>query len=225
MSALQLKGTNAIENEFLGENSLITVISHVDHPQFLFLSGNFGPLTSGMPCDIPLWLAITLRKKGLCTIKTPDWMTIEALETSVSNERTQKILGNVPFQYMEIAQLLLTNARDDIQAPDKVSVLLQDLEGIRMDRIRQGVLDIAESINNSESVVSAALKNVSSQEILTMKRFFLGSMNTFYKLCPLDNAPRNSRPAYDDGTDLRFGQTEGNTNGVKKLRKYRTNNN
>lgn len=215
MSGLTLKCINSAENEFLSEQSLITIVPRADQPAFEFLSGQFGPLTGGFPAVVPLWLAITLRKRGKCTIQIPDWMSVTSLEQRVNEERTQRMLSDLPFHYMEIAQLLLNNARDDIISPDRVSVLLQDIENIRMDRIRLGVMNVVDTIKNkNESVVSAALNNVSAMEILTMKRFFLSSMNTFYVLCPPNDAAQN---------DTNIGNNTGT--GGRKLRRFRNNQN
>jgi GINS complex subunit 2 len=219
MSALQLRNTNCSENEYLAENTLITVTSGVDHPVFRFISGYFGPLISGMPCQIPIWLAITLRKKGKCTIQIPDWMKVESLEQRALIERTQSTLGDLPFHYIEIAQLLLNNARDDINSPDKVAVLLQDLENIRMDRIKQGVMSIGDSVNRHESVIYAALHNASALEIFAMKRFFLGSMDVFYWLCPptIEGVDEDSRNENSNNNNNTLA------NGNRKLRRFRNN--
>lgn len=133
---MSLKCLDAAENEFLAEDTLVTVVSNMDHPRFVFISGYFGPMESGMPCVLPLWLAITLRKRGKCTIQPPGWMAVDALEQSIEYERTAQVLGEIPFHYMEIAQLILQHARADVKSADQVAVLLQDLENIRLDRIK-----------------------------------------------------------------------------------------
>ena len=138
-------------------------------------------------------------------------MTVASLEARVTTERTQGTLSELPFHYMEIAQLLITNAKDDIISPDKVAVLLQDIENIRMDRIKLGVMGVADSISKNRAVVFANLNNASSMEILTMKRFFLSSMDTFYKLCPSVDAA----PAYNNGMGAE------SAGGGRKLRRFR----
>jgi len=212
MSGLNLNSINSAENEFLAEHTLITIIPGVDQPKFQFISGQFGPLTGGFPAIVPLWLAITLRKRGKCTIQIPDWMSVAALEQRIVAERTEKLLSDLPYHYMEIAQLLLTNAKEDIILPDKVSVLLQDIENIRMDRIKLGVMSVALSIYENRSVVSAHLHNASAMEVLTMKRFFLSSMDTFYKLCPSADDEVNNNDNAESGQS-----------GTRKLRKFRKN--
>lgn len=169
----------AAENEYLSEEIVVTIIPNINHPTFKFISGQFGPLLSGLPCSVPLWLAINLRKRGKCVIKIPDWLTVESLESLVKHERSQVNLGELPYHYMEIAQLLLTHANEDFLQSERISALLQDIENIRMDRVRLGIVSIAETVYNGDSVVSTTINNVSAIELLSMKRYFLSSLDTF----------------------------------------------
>jgi len=216
MSGLTLNCINSAENEFLAEQSLVTIIPGVDQPRLEFISGAFGPLTGGFPAIVPLWLAITLKKRGKCTIQIPNWMTVEALEERVKLERTEGTLSDLPFHYMEIAQLLLSSAKEDINSPHRVAVLLQDIENIRMDRIKLGVMGVASTVSKNQSVVFANLNNASAMEILTMKRFFLSSMDTFHKLCPSADAT----PGYED-EKVDAGTGGGAGTGGRRLRRFR----
>jgi GINS complex subunit 2 len=38
--------------------------------------GDFGPFFPQIPTKVPLWLAVALKKRSKCTIRTPDWMTV-----------------------------------------------------------------------------------------------------------------------------------------------------
>ncbi len=217
-SGTLLKSLTSAEHEFLAEESPIVIIPSEDHQAFRFISGTFGPFSSGMPCMVPVWLAITLRKKGKCTIKIPGWMTVPSLTETLAQERSSNVLSAMPFHYMEVSQLLLNYAREDIESPDQVGALLKDLENIRMDRIRMGIASVAESIQRSEAVVFADLENVGSLEIFTIKRFFLNAMDSFFKLCP---------PAYDD-TSASAGSVFGSSDASaepavagRRLRRFR----
>lgn len=215
---------SASECEYFAEETMVTIVPNVNHPTFRFVSGIFGPLESGIPCEVPLWLAITLRKRSKCIIRTPDWMTVANLEEIVAHERSQQVLGKLPYHFMEISQLLLTNANEDILNPEKVSLLLQDLEQIRMDRIRIGISGIAETVKQDQSVVSTALNNVSSMEVLAMKDFFLSSLDAFLWLRPPEDQGRDEIvPTRRDvgGSDYATpGQASG-AGAPRKLRKFR----
>jgi GINS complex subunit 2 len=140
MSGLTLKSVTAAENEFLAEETIITITSNIDHPEFKFISGVFGPLEASYPCKVPLWLAITLRKRGKCTVVIPDWMSRALLEQNIDNEKNLDLFEPLPFHYKEISQLLLNNARDDFPDPDRVAALLHDIENIRLDRAKIGII-------------------------------------------------------------------------------------
>jgi GINS complex subunit 2 len=180
------KGLTPAELEYFAEETLVTIIPNVSHPQFRFVSGNFGPLESGLPCEVPLWLAVTLRKRSKCIIRMPDWLQVENLERIVEHERSQSSLGDLPFHYLEIAHILFKHAKDDIINPEKVATLLQDLEQIRMDRLRIGIAQIAMNVHEDQSMVAVTLNNVASMEILSIKEFFLGSLDAFLWLRPAE---------------------------------------
>jgi hypothetical protein len=40
------------------------------------VQGDFGPFFPQIPTKVPLWLAVALKKRSKCTIRTPDWMTV-----------------------------------------------------------------------------------------------------------------------------------------------------
>ena len=40
-----------------------------------FVGGDVGPFVPAVPVDVPLWLAITLKKRGRCKIQPPEWMS------------------------------------------------------------------------------------------------------------------------------------------------------
>lgn len=146
MSGLTLKSMTTAESEFFAEETLITISPNFSHDTLLFTSGSFGPLEAGDPCVVPLWLAITLRKRGKCTIVIPDWMSTSSLEQNILNEKSRETFEPLPFHYREISQLLLNYARDDIKEPDRVAALLQDIDNIRMDRAKMGM--IGSSVNH-----------------------------------------------------------------------------
>ena len=140
MSGLTLQSVGAAENEFFAEETLVVISPNFDHDKFYLTSGCYGPFESGDTCVVPLWLAINLRKRNKCTIVTPEWMAITSLERNVEQEKNEVNFEPLPFHYIEISQLLLVHARDDIVSPDTVAALLQDIQSIRIDRAKAGML-------------------------------------------------------------------------------------
>ena len=188
-SGMLLKIISPEESEFLAAETMVTITSNIAHQDFHFVSGSFGPLYPGMPCDMPLWLALQLRRTGKCTIVVPEWMTVARLEASIEDERKSERFSELPFHYIEIAQLLMTYAREDIHSPDQVQVLLQDLESIRMDRIKLGLMLMAEGARES-NIERVNLDNISSLEVLSVKTFMTQSMSLFDRLIDKDSVKR-----------------------------------
>jgi GINS complex subunit 2 len=177
-------GLGAAYNEFCAEDTVITIVPSINHPTLRFISGTFGPLQSGLPCLVPLWLAINLRKRGKCVIKIPHWLTVANLEQFSKLEREEPNLSNLPFHYVEIAHLLLTHAVGDIPEPERVAALVQDLEDTRMDRLRHGINSLVAQVQSDVSVVSTLVTNVAAMEILNTKAFLLNSLESFIWLRP-----------------------------------------
>ncbi|KAK3166629.1 hypothetical protein QOZ80_1AG0048290 [Eleusine coracana subsp. coracana] len=79
------------------------------------LLGDFGPFFPQIPSKVPLWLAVALKKRGKCTIRTPEWMTVDRLTQVLDAEReSPREFQPLPFHYIEISKLLFDHARDDI---------------------------------------------------------------------------------------------------------------
>lgn len=181
----------AAENEFIAEETMIKITSRIDHDEFYFLSGTYGPLSAGLPCDLPLWLALTLRRKGKCTIQPPEWMSVVELERVVAREKSEDNFEALPFHYVEISQLLINYAKEDIPDVDKVSTLLQDIENIRMDRARIGLKELSEQVSNGQKVHMAALRNISAAEILSIGGFMVESFDMFRRLTTAEKVERS----------------------------------
>lgn len=160
MSGLTLKAFSSAESEFFAEETLITISPNFSHDKLLFTSGSFGPFEAGDPCIVPLWLAITLRKRGKCTIVIPDWMSASSLEHNIINEKSQDKFEPLPFHYREISQLLLNYARDDAREPDRTAALLQDIDNVRMDRAKVGMIGTDEYQRRKIAVICGYLPEI-----------------------------------------------------------------
>ena len=73
-------------------------------------------------------------------------MSVSSLEDllkqeSDPNRSTQ--LSPVEHLYLEISTLLLQHARDDIDQPDRVRTLLEDIQNIRNRKLKQGLVAIS----------------------------------------------------------------------------------
>jgi GINS complex subunit 2 len=214
--------------EFFAEETIVTVTPSIDHPKLKFISGEFGPLFAGVDCQLPLWLAITLKKKGKCIIEIPEWMSVQRLEEYVARERSEPTFELLPFHYIEISLLLLTHCKEHIKNLDKVSALLEDLQNIRMDRAKLGMQAIAEKVRTGEAVPCVGLNGIACAEIQLLKPLFVRSMAMFDKLTKVEgevnpglstariyNPPPQPNPQNYDATLT-------NERPTNNLRKFRT---
>ena len=118
----------------------------------------------------------------MCKIHLPEWISADYLKSLKEREKTEETFQELPYHYMEISQLILDNFSDEIEEADKLKALLKDLEDIRADRIRAGIETVAKQVQEGEQILSVNLNNTGSLEILSIKRFFLESMEMFRNL-------------------------------------------
>jgi GINS complex subunit 2 len=80
--------------------------------------------------QVPVWIALQLKRARRCQIKPPDWLTVESLSSHLQDEKSSQVFpnSNLPFHYIELATLLLKSARDDIPQANKIDELLRDIQ-------------------------------------------------------------------------------------------------
>ncbi|KAL6051981.1 DNA replication complex GINS protein PSF2 [Balamuthia mandrillaris] len=146
--------------EFLSENELITVIPRFSLDTLQLISGDFGPFMASVPAKVPLWLALALKKRQMCTIVAPEWLSVAHLEKVLKQERDELRFQAMPFHYMEIASQLFNSAAEDIKDCQQVQSLLEDIWNARFLKNRNGLEAL--QINNLIAVKSS---NLSALEI------------------------------------------------------------
>ncbi|KAG0266525.1 DNA replication protein psf2 [Mortierella polycephala] len=168
-------GLTPLEIEFLAENEMIEIEPFIASGQDLeLLGGTLPPLRPQRLIKVPLWMAISLKKKQKCKIATPEWMTVESLQRSLKEEQDQERFSALPYHYMELAQLLLENACDDISSADAVRTLLKDLREARQSKARQGVAALG--------LTYLQMDNIGLMEINEIRPFFTKAFNEIQKL-------------------------------------------
>jgi GINS complex subunit 2 len=155
---------------------------------------------------VPLWLAVALKKRGKCTIRTPDWMTVDRLTQVLDAEReSPKEFQPLPFHYIEISKLLFDHARDDISDAYLVRSLIEDIRDVRFHKVETGL----ETISGRTHAVK--LKNLSAMEVNIVRPFMVRTLQAFYKhdspqmIQQADNTGSRPTPVTDRGPrrDLR----------------------
>ncbi|RZC44648.1 hypothetical protein C5167_037586 [Papaver somniferum] len=57
---------SAAEVEFLAEDELVEIIPNMTMDSLNFICGDFGPFFPHIPTEVPIWLAMALKKRGKC---------------------------------------------------------------------------------------------------------------------------------------------------------------
>ncbi|KAJ3055397.1 DNA replication protein psf2 [Rhizophlyctis rosea] len=162
------------EVEFLAENEPITIVPLHRMDTLQMIGGYYGPFRPPIKQKVPLWLALTLKKKQKCQIQPPSWMDPERLQANIEDEANRPAFSALPFHYMEIAHLLLDCASDDIPRADLVRTLLRDLRERRQAKARQGLQTLDPHY--------LQMDNLGLMEMNEIRPFFTKSFNELRKL-------------------------------------------
>jgi GINS complex protein len=132
---------------------------------------SFGPIKAGIPCALPLWLAVALNEKSLAKISKPRWMETDNLVKILQEERTSGTLVvassasssasssnhplQLPFYYYEISQRLSKLANVGWNRPE-IRLLVEDIAQVRIDKLRH---TFQKSLAGLSSDAAVALRN------------------------------------------------------------------
>ncbi|GAB5369265.1 hypothetical protein AAMO2058_001390500 [Amorphochlora amoebiformis] len=160
--------------EFLAQDELITILPKFKMPEINLIAGSIGPFEPQHPVDVPLWLAIQLRKEGKCSIITPDWLDNEYLAIKETSERSdEKNFTDMPYHHHEIATMLFKTAHSDIKEARKVRTVLANINDLRSCKIKKGLKSITEKVHFIK------LNNISSMELYAIRKFCILTLNSF----------------------------------------------
>ena len=132
------------ENEFFAEDELIEIQPSFRGEKLEFISGTFGPFKPAMPIKVPLWLAVYLKQRQKCGVQIPYWLETEFLIKVKTEEREQKTMFSdaLPYFYFEIAQLLITECKDEFEKHAQVKSLIEDIFGLRKEKLAKILKEI-----------------------------------------------------------------------------------
>ncbi len=172
-SGLNLQFVSAEENEFLAKEECINITASASsNGEINLISGKFGPIFAGLPCKVPLWFALQMRKNGKCTIEVPEWLSVDALKQNIAEQKSDGTLVSVPFFYIETAQLLLNNSKEDFPSPEETRSLVEDLFNLRMDLLRDMLASQLNGVKVAHSSFTAKLPNLGAAELLCLRGMF-----------------------------------------------------
>ncbi|KAJ5067524.1 DNA replication complex gins protein psf2 [Anaeramoeba ignava] len=163
------------ELDFQAQNELISIIPNFESKQLKFIQGTFGPFIPSVPCNVPLWMALSLKKQQKCQIKPPLWLDVQKLTHKLKEENENEQITTIHKHFMEISLQLLTYASDDLQNPEEIRSLIEDIWNIRLSKIRKSY----SAIQTEAYAIEA--NNFTKMEIEMIKPFFTTIMKVFDK--------------------------------------------
>ncbi|XP_031259638.1 DNA replication complex GINS protein PSF2-like isoform X1 [Pistacia vera] len=164
------------EVEFIAEDELMEIVPNMRMDPLNFICGDFGPFFPQIPVKVPLWLAVALKKRGKCTIRPPQWMTVENLTQLLEGEREdQGTFQAVPFHYIEISRLLFDHsAREDIPDIYMVRSLIEDIRDVRLHKVET-------NLEKFSATSAVKIAHLSAMEVNVVRPFVVRSLQAFYK--------------------------------------------
>lgn len=180
MAHPSVAGLSPAEVSFLCEMELVTVVPRERLASIPLLSGTSPSLRPPYRADLPLWLALLLKRQRRASIAPPPWLAAPALQQVLDHETSESRTGGaftdapplptstaggmsaaglsppfipshtsagapdaLPYHWLEMGQLLLSGASDDIPDAEAVRRLLRDLREVRAAKVRAslGALD------------------------------------------------------------------------------------
>lgn len=187
------------ELEFLAEHEKITIVPNfslnLPNAMLTCVEGTYGPFRPNIPVVVPLYLALALFRRGKCRIQPPEWMSQDKLKSVLEEERTiPQYFQPVPQYYVEVAKVLLTEARaifgsnTDVH---EITDLIEELKKVRNSKILDGLRKVS-------GPITVKLNNLSASESNKIRLLFENSLNMWHQLTKNDKEWQESRLAGND---------------------------
>ncbi|WWD17924.1 DNA replication complex GINS protein PSF2 [Kwoniella shandongensis] len=183
-------GLTPDELTFLAEEETIDIVPLFSMTRVRLLSGIYGPFQPPSACRVPLWLALSLKRKRKCRIVPPEWLSVERLTAILKDEKENgEGFERLPKRFIETSKVLLDVAPDDLTQPSILRSLLKDLREVRQAKIRIGL--------QSEGVMRGSylqVTNLTPLELSELKPFLVKAMTMMQGL-----EPRQEEEEEEDG--------------------------
>ncbi|KAI9833544.1 MAG: DNA replication protein psf2 [Phylliscum demangeonii] len=228
-------GLTPAEVGFLGEMEMVTVIPRQRLEAIELLGGSTPPLQPPHRANLPLWLALLLKRQRRANIVPPPWLHPASLQAILHHETelspdafspppplplatAANAYGTVdppppfvpssatadaapdalPYHWLELGEMLLDAAEDDVPEPERVRRLMRDLREVRMSKIRAGL-----AVLSGTGVVS--LTGVGAMEVAESRAFVVGVVDGLRKIGASQEQARREREREADEEGRRGG--------------------
>ena len=176
----------AEEVAFIAGDEPIKIQARAPLPALQLLAGDLEAVAPLHHTEVPLWLAVFLKRRGKCRIVAPDWLAPEQLEQTLAEERrNQDRFTPLPYHYLEIAFELLNVAEDDLTDANRIRVALVDIEDTRRAKIHRGLKTIDKTVNHIN------LPDISAMELNRIRGIAVGALDSLHTL---DKTLNNDKP-------------------------------
>ncbi|SPO00086.1 probable DNA replication complex GINS protein PSF2 [Cephalotrichum gorgonifer] len=213
------------EVAFLCEMELVTVIPRQRLDSINLLGGPTPDLRPPRRSDIPLWLALLLKKQRRANIVPPPWLHPTSLAEIVHHETNvdpdafsppppppvrpdgygsvRRVDGSdvdpsrepalsppflpsctadaptsaLPYHWLEVSEMILAHASDDVPSPEEARTLLRDLREVRAAKMRASTAQFEGGVAGVMS-----LTGVGAMELAESRGFVLGVVEGVRKL-------------------------------------------
>ncbi|KAL0491989.1 DNA replication complex GINS protein [Acrasis kona] len=152
------------EVEFMSEETMIKIVPLYDMDRIDLITGSIGPFTANESiAEVPLWIAMTLRKKGKCRVIQPDWLKAIQLRDTFEKE-----VASVSFA-----------AGDDFEDQHLIRAKIEDIENFRHDKMKMGLRRIS-AVDGP--MFGFVLNNISAMEINRNREFVCTSLHNLRQI-------------------------------------------
>ncbi|KAI9819313.1 MAG: DNA replication protein psf2 [Thelocarpon impressellum] len=212
-------GLSPSEVAFLCEMEMVTIIPRQRLESLELLGGPTTALNPPHRTPLPLWLALLLKRQKRANIVPPPWLNRASLELilQVETEKLPEAFSPppplppgtsppfapsctdgapekaLPYHWLELGEIILDAASDDVVEPDNVRRLMRDLREVRMAKMRAGVMVL------DSGVVSVT--GVGGMEVAEARGFIGGVVDGLRKIGASREQARREREAADEEGD------------------------
>ncbi|KAL7270916.1 DNA replication protein psf2 [Rhizina undulata] len=203
----QLPGTGPLtpaEVAFLCESENITIIPRQRLEGLDFISGYIPSFQPPQRVSIPLWLALLLKKQKRCNILAPGWLTSANIERilKIETESPGQFCEDLPYRWLETAEILLDAAADDIEGDEgDLRVLLRELREVRQSKAREGLGQLEGTY--------LQMNSLGLMEITEIRGFAKGVVDTLRKIGSSREDGRRNREEEEEGRGEMAVEEEG----------------
>lgn len=150
-----------------------------------------GPFVPFMTSTVPLWMALFLKSRNLVDISTPKWLNTSNLADIIRYEKQNEALfadrNRLPNHYYEVGTRLvsaLANTEPTTAASSSwhaISLLLQDLFDIRVDKLRQQFIHLlSNEERNVDFDLTVDVSDIGNQELALLRGFVTQAVTDHY---------------------------------------------